>query len=360
VATCKRLGVNVHLTFTFGLEGETLETIRQTLDFALDLDPDSAQFSLATPFPGTRFYDEVTRSGNLLTDDWRMFDGNRHTVIQTQSLTREELEAALSQAIQEWNDHLRNKQSRAAVAPHTASLDMKDKDGLRVKMKEFYTNYKQYYVTNSYYQIIRQSTNYDFYDYLASVVGQDMDVLDVGSSSGVLTMEVSRLARSATGVDISRSAKSFADALKEIEYQRHQLIEKTLECDMRSSQIKRVEFVAASAEDMPFDDGRFDLVYSTDVLEHIVDPRMALTEMCRCVRPGGHIVVQVIKPNQIDLDISIDHWTENCAEMADRDAVSQVEVADFLEWCDELGLTFSMLKHDQTMIFAHLVKPALQ
>ncbi|MFA5146524.1 MAG: radical SAM protein [Candidatus Omnitrophota bacterium] len=59
IAYTKSLGIKVHLTFMFGLPGETRKTIKETIDLALGLDPHSAQFSIATPFPGTRYFTEL-------------------------------------------------------------------------------------------------------------------------------------------------------------------------------------------------------------------------------------------------------------------------------------------------------------
>ena len=53
------LGIKVHLTFMFGLQGETLDTMQRTLDLAYELDPDSAQFTIAVPFPGSRLHEEL-------------------------------------------------------------------------------------------------------------------------------------------------------------------------------------------------------------------------------------------------------------------------------------------------------------
>ncbi|MCP4644752.1 MAG: class I SAM-dependent methyltransferase [bacterium] len=52
---------------------------------------------------------------------------------------------------------------------------------------------------------------------------------------------------------------------------------------------------AASALELPFAPGSFDVVVSCDVLCHqgITDPRIALREMARVLRPGGHILLNV-------------------------------------------------------------------
>jgi hopanoid biosynthesis associated radical SAM protein HpnJ len=60
---CKELGIQIHGTFMVGLPGETPATIEESIRFACELDPDTIQVSLATPYPGTDFYDLCTREG---------------------------------------------------------------------------------------------------------------------------------------------------------------------------------------------------------------------------------------------------------------------------------------------------------
>jgi radical SAM superfamily enzyme YgiQ (UPF0313 family) len=57
----QKLGIKTHLTFMFGLPGETKETIEKTIDLALSLNPDSLQFSEAIPFPGTVFREQIEK-----------------------------------------------------------------------------------------------------------------------------------------------------------------------------------------------------------------------------------------------------------------------------------------------------------
>ncbi len=47
--------------FILGLPGDTEETIEQTIEFAASLDLTEAMFSIATPFPGTRLWEELVR-----------------------------------------------------------------------------------------------------------------------------------------------------------------------------------------------------------------------------------------------------------------------------------------------------------
>ena len=102
----KDLGIKFHLTFAFGLPGETRETIRSTIDFAIEQDHDSLQFSIITPFPGSRYYDDLEKKGFLLSKNWEEYDGYNRAVIRTDNLTKDELEEGLRTANCAWQDHL--------------------------------------------------------------------------------------------------------------------------------------------------------------------------------------------------------------------------------------------------------------
>lgn len=79
-------GIRSFAFFIFGYPGETPATMEQTVKYAIDLDPDFANFYPAVPYPGTGLYEKVTREGLLRQDaagDWArmeysyyMLDGN--------------------------------------------------------------------------------------------------------------------------------------------------------------------------------------------------------------------------------------------------------------------------------------------
>jgi anaerobic magnesium-protoporphyrin IX monomethyl ester cyclase len=105
VKWAKDLGVAVHLTFSFGHPGETWETARKTIDFALELAPDSLQMSLMQPFPGTGLYDKVTKKNLLVIKDLSKFDGYSTTPIRTETLSPGDLEQILREANRRWARH---------------------------------------------------------------------------------------------------------------------------------------------------------------------------------------------------------------------------------------------------------------
>lgn len=103
VKTAHALGIRTHLTFTFGLPGETPVTVRETIQTALELDPYSIQFSIMTPFPGTDFYFDTESDGNLVSKDWSKYNGSRESVIRTKTLSPRALVRARDKAYKLWN-----------------------------------------------------------------------------------------------------------------------------------------------------------------------------------------------------------------------------------------------------------------
>ncbi len=67
-ANAHKLGLTIHADFIVGLPGETRDSIRNTINFAKELDCETIQVSLAHPYPGTEFFDYVKKN-NLITLD---------------------------------------------------------------------------------------------------------------------------------------------------------------------------------------------------------------------------------------------------------------------------------------------------
>ena len=65
VRAAKAVGLRVSVPFLFGIPGETYEDGLKTIEFALELDPDLANFHALTPFPGTELYDNAQKYGRL-------------------------------------------------------------------------------------------------------------------------------------------------------------------------------------------------------------------------------------------------------------------------------------------------------
>jgi hopanoid biosynthesis associated radical SAM protein HpnJ len=65
---CHKLGLVVHGDFILGLPGETRESIRNTIEFAKQLDCETIQVSVAHAFPGTEFFDYAKENGFITNE----------------------------------------------------------------------------------------------------------------------------------------------------------------------------------------------------------------------------------------------------------------------------------------------------
>lgn len=74
VRMSQEAGIAVRAAFMFGNPGETVESMRRTIDFAKDLDPDIALFNITTPYPGTKMFHWARERGYLRTLNWGEYD----------------------------------------------------------------------------------------------------------------------------------------------------------------------------------------------------------------------------------------------------------------------------------------------
>ncbi|GFO65563.1 hopanoid biosynthesis associated radical SAM protein HpnJ [Geomonas paludis] len=88
---CKKLGITVHGAFVLGLPGETRETIKETIAYAIDLDLTSIQVSLASPYPGTEFYQMAKENGWIASDSFLDDTGHQKCVINYPDLPNQEI-----------------------------------------------------------------------------------------------------------------------------------------------------------------------------------------------------------------------------------------------------------------------------
>jgi ubiquinone/menaquinone biosynthesis C-methylase UbiE len=93
------------------------------------------------------------------------------------------------------------------------------------------------------------------------------DVLEVGCGTGLLLARFAAFARSARGVDLSPGMLAHARQ-------------------------RGLDVLEASATELPFADGTFDVSCSFKVLAHVPEIERALAEMVRVVRPGGYVLAE--------------------------------------------------------------------
>jgi radical SAM superfamily enzyme YgiQ (UPF0313 family) len=87
----RSLGIKIHGTFIVGLPGETRESIRRSIDFAREIDPDTIQVSLAAPYPGTALFQQARENGWLDADALVDAHGVQSSVLGYPELPRAEI-----------------------------------------------------------------------------------------------------------------------------------------------------------------------------------------------------------------------------------------------------------------------------
>lgn len=106
-------------------------------------------------------------------------------------------------------------------------------------------------------------------------------ILDVGCGGGWSTLLLREQGHDAEGLDLHGERLEAANVLPELRY------------------------TQGDAQSLPFADGSFDVVSMYQVLEHVPEPRKALEECLRVLRPGGRIVV--VGPNLLSFVINL-YW----------------------------------------------------
>ena len=88
-------GVKIIGAFILGALGDNERTMGETIRFAKSLNPSRAQFSLLTPYPGTKLFERVKEK--LLTNNWAMYSG-LHPTIKLDKITPQRLNRFLFKA----------------------------------------------------------------------------------------------------------------------------------------------------------------------------------------------------------------------------------------------------------------------
>jgi len=74
VSLSKKMGMECTANFMIGNLDETVDSVNDTIRFAIALDPDYAQFTRAIPFPGSEMYRTLKDQGNIITQNWDDYD----------------------------------------------------------------------------------------------------------------------------------------------------------------------------------------------------------------------------------------------------------------------------------------------
>lgn len=94
VRLCRKADIKIHGCFMIGNLNETRESMEKTLQFAMELKPDTAQFFPIMVYPGTESYRQARELGYIASEDfsqWLTPDGLHNSVVNLPGLTHREL-----------------------------------------------------------------------------------------------------------------------------------------------------------------------------------------------------------------------------------------------------------------------------
>ncbi|OGS24040.1 MAG: hypothetical protein A2297_06435 [Elusimicrobia bacterium RIFOXYB2_FULL_48_7] len=87
----KKMKFETWAFFLFGLPGDTKDTIKQTTEFAVKLNPDIAKFHILKPFPGTEVYRQLKAKNLITSEDLRKYGIHTEPVHHLENLSAGEL-----------------------------------------------------------------------------------------------------------------------------------------------------------------------------------------------------------------------------------------------------------------------------
>jgi len=97
--------IKVNGCFMIGAPNETRESAIQTIEFAKELNPNTAQFSVVVPYPATPFYKWAKKNDFIVAKDWTEWvneDFEQSTVLSYPQLSKEEMEELVDRGLKEF------------------------------------------------------------------------------------------------------------------------------------------------------------------------------------------------------------------------------------------------------------------
>jgi anaerobic magnesium-protoporphyrin IX monomethyl ester cyclase len=93
----KESGMRVAVSSILGFPGETVEDVKNTINFVMKLNPDYVFFGVPTPFPGTRFYHQC-KENDLIKENNLLKYTIMSPIVETELISLKELRKLLNHA----------------------------------------------------------------------------------------------------------------------------------------------------------------------------------------------------------------------------------------------------------------------
>jgi radical SAM superfamily enzyme YgiQ (UPF0313 family) len=95
------LGIMINGSFVFGLDDDTKDVFKTTVEWAVENGITTSTFHILTPYPGTKLFADMEKAGRILHRKWDLYD-TRQVVYKTTGMGAEELKAGYDWAYREF------------------------------------------------------------------------------------------------------------------------------------------------------------------------------------------------------------------------------------------------------------------
>ena len=109
-------------------------------------------------------------------------------------------------------------------------------------------------------------------------------VLDIGTGKGFTAVELARRGADVTTIDISE-----------------EMLKAAYLHAVDTGVVDRIEFHLTEGDELPFEEGSFEVVMMINVLHHLENPDAVLPEIARVMTPGGRLVVSDFTDRGFDI-----------------------------------------------------------
>ena len=117
-------GIGVEGTILLGLDNQSEDDIKRLIDFLLEIDLDLAEFTVMTPFPHTKAYDDMLRENRIFDNDWNHYHAGQ-VVFHPKQMTADKLQELYDYA---WETFYANESQESKMMRLFAKVVMREMD----------------------------------------------------------------------------------------------------------------------------------------------------------------------------------------------------------------------------------------
>ena len=115
-------GIGVEGTILLGLDNQSEDDIKRLIDFLLEINLDLAEFTVMTPFPHTKAYDDMLRENRIFDSDWNNYNAGQ-VVFHPKQMTADKLQDLYDYA---WKSFYANESQEAKMLNLFTSVTIRE------------------------------------------------------------------------------------------------------------------------------------------------------------------------------------------------------------------------------------------